>query len=382
MRVAHQPNFMVSGTVAVQLSIARRFRSQLSGACVLEVIDYGDCWDKRFRHAYLPSHFSSRGYVVIPGPAHNDCERLINKQQISGLGWLEDAIQKLDSVSIRHMRQAGDSWEAKTGRQRLRSIVQVLRNSYREGSSESDCTLQTWWALGIERPDLIKSGAAALPLLADHMTYLWTRTPEIVRQYTAALKMLHAAGASITDPRRHLGEVPFWFICDCGARRSMSFSGTSPASLVSNCRRCDRGSGPNIISENEFRRFATEGRIVPRILIDDLLDGMGWTYSIGCSYAGGISHYIVSAITAGLCRLPVLPEFFSRVESYTPVSTIGRSFLGQGNDRPSREAELLTSQGRATCGFYYMVDGPDWTNILQELTVGALRTGTSLNRNC
>jgi hypothetical protein len=96
--------------------------------------------------------------------------------------------------------------------------------------------------------------------------------------------------------------------------------------------------------------------VIPRVIWDDLLDGFAWGHIAGCSYPGGIEHYIFTACVALQMGLSPLPEYFSQSsrvpqpESYFEYAAKRAEQLGgyMPAATGSRSALRLQGSGRGT----------------------------------
>jgi hypothetical protein len=161
-------------------------------------------------------------------------------------------------------------------------------------------------------PTTFVDARRALPELAPHVHFLWSIANEIVKAGCYAAQLLEDAGVPVTpglfkSSQRGL----FWFCCDnCSRRLPLTWGGPGSRAATAFCPQCEMYCK---VRSTDVGSLAASGKLIPRVLADDLLDTFAWNHRAGFSYRGGLEHYVFAAIVAHRLQLSPLPEFLSHV---------------------------------------------------------------------
>jgi hypothetical protein len=361
VRVAHQANWLPSVNVVAQPKILDTLTrlTNTNSAQLFVILDYDAQSDRRYRHAHFPSPSHIKGYASLSVPhrfSNGDgvmfTEYEPPVQSISDFGVRLRAIVHQDSALARRHGIRFSKYRLDRNITTLESELQFARENADLLSDMNAIYLSRVVNLCFGLPIAFVKGREALPLLAAHMEYLWIRAHELSAIRHKAAQLMEELGLSVSPSM--VGEVdlvPFWIRCDCGRRVPLYWTANRSLIAVGSCSKCELYYR---VGTKEFRRLADGGVVIPRILIDDLLDGFAWNHQIGSSYQGGIQHYVFSTIVATMFGLRALPEFLScrsSTDLTDVISDLYSHFLGElialGSNRAIASAELLRT-GRAS----------------------------------
>lgn len=327
VRAAHQPNFLPSVNVVAQAAVCHALNRLLDGAYaeVFFVVDYDLNDDRRYRHATLPSLCSRNGTWNVSAPEYRGSAAFMtdeagpSREFAARLG-ADVRTWALQQISILPAA-AGRAGLRRRVEESLESFVVVLEKAAlgATGLADFNMLVLSWIVnrvLGL--PTLFLSGSAALPLIADQIEAIWHSRVMI-------------SGTSTT--------VPLWKRCSCGAR----------VALTAMPRRCGRCAAVATVSDDDVPGLAVSGRLVPRVVADDLLDGVAWGNVAGCDYRGGLPHYAMSARIARGLGLRPLPMFLSSRAPGAPAEhLIGGEFGAALAEMAEHPAARLISCGRTS----------------------------------
>jgi hypothetical protein len=150
-------------------------------------------------------------------------------------------------------------------------------------------------------------------MIVDHVRYLWSRS----REYYAACEQVAAElediGIIVSRGLVQSTDIaPFWMQCQNDRSRvAMFWADRTWSKAKGTCSRCKGDMQISLKSMSDISYFDCQPAIVPRVIWDDLLDGFAWGHLGGCSYRGGLEHYLFTAAVANRLNLPTLPEFIS-----------------------------------------------------------------------
>lgn len=327
VRVAHQPNFLPAVNVIAQAAVCNALNGLLGGAYaeVFFLVDYDLNDDRRYRRATLPSLHSRTGTWTASAPpprvpaawmTREDAPamRFVNQLEVNVRRWASQQISSLP-------RSAGRAGLRRRAEENLTTIVGALEKAAANARDLADfnAIFLSWIVnevLGL--PTLFISGTAALPQIAGHIEALW-----------------HARAAL----SRAAGVAPLWRRCTCGGR-------LAPDETIPCCGNC--GADARVDDAN-VGSLAGGGDLIPRIVADDLLDGVAWGNIAGCDYRGGLPHYARSALAARRLGLRPLPMFLStRAPQHPARHLIGEEFAAALEAEPQHPAAQLVASGRVS----------------------------------
>lgn len=334
VRVAHQPNFLPSVNVAGQAVVCASLADSMPGhpVQVFLVIDYDVNTDRRYRHATLPSISSHLGYHSIstplekrykdtlifgePKPTSDDLNQILDLLHTYTANDHFYIRQKI--AYSRHSRHDIAQHEAE-----IREHLEISFNYGRTLAEANAIFLSRFVNLILGIPTIFVPGSEALEGLKDHIKYLWSMSGKYYEACDKVAKELRNIGINISAsliPEPHA--APFWIPCDKDfSRIRMHWTDQrSRTKARGTCIRCKSTVDVTLKSLDSFSSNVSRAMLIPRVVWDDLLDGFAWGHRAGCSYRGGLEHYLFTAGVAAEMGLPALPEFLSEYKARGPLN--------------------------------------------------------------
>jgi hypothetical protein len=321
-RVAHQPNFLPSFNVALQSAVLEALGTDLPAESkILMVVDYDTSANRRYRNAVFPSISCHLGYISITAPSSSMRPgSLMHFESPPSLTYLAKMIDRMRQIALSDLNRvrSGDIDEAKGEvRNGLEQSLDVLRRDlvFAQASSNSLCdfnaaylsrVVNKHWGLAT----VFLSGRRCLPLMAEHIEYLWAKAKSLASCQLRAAQVLEGAGLNV---RRALvlcaSEVPFWLACGCSNRVDLHWLDRPGESATGCCGVCNQ---VHIVRRAEVKELVVAAKLIPRVTVDDLLDGLAWGHRIGCGYRGSLEHHVFSSLVGELMGIRRVPDFLSR----------------------------------------------------------------------
>jgi hypothetical protein len=340
VRAAHQPNFLPATNIVGQAALIHRLTRQLGRGYseVFFLIDYDLNTDRRYRHASLPSVSARTGLRTFSAPPLGGSppslmylepppsEQFITEVCSRLHDWVyQDAYQLRRTVPGLALQSSV--------RKAKETIEELLVHSAKAAESLADfnailLSQMVNRILGL--PTLFLPGSRLLSVMADPIVSVWNSRAEISTAASKARRILNDLGLPTGSPVQDM--VPLWLICPCGNRIPIVGS-SRRKSYMAECKRCRR---VNKIDDRSIFDHAKKSRIVPKVLADDLLDGLAWGNIAGCDYVGGIGHYVQSSLVADILGLRRLPVYLSaRATTARAQSLAGPAFSAALSDSTS-----------------------------------------------
>ena len=374
LRVAHQPNFLPSVNVVGQAAVSSALAERLpqKPAQVFLVIDYDVNTDRRYRHALLPSMSSHRGYHSISVPladSHKDTfifsERKPDDDDICQLLDLLHTYTSSEHAIIRQL--CGYSALTRYERnKREDSIRDHVVTSFRRGATLAEANaifLSRFVNLDLGLPTIFIPGSLALEGLVDHISYLWSLGGPLYDACHQVASELEDMGVTVSPSLVPDEDVaPFWTSCSRDAARiRMYWTDRYRTKAKGSCNRCKADVVVTPKSLGDFLGKPSRAALIPRVLWDDLLDSFAWRHVAGCSYRGGLEHYLFTARLAGLMGLAPLPEFLSEYKAqgpFTDYEHAARVFAKEQASAPTevgaRKAWKVARSGQVSIAYSMM----------------------------
>lgn len=321
-RVAHQPNFLPSFNVALQPAVLDALcKDSLAECQILLIVDYDSSANRRYRNAFFPSASCRSGYISITAPASRLCPNsLMYFEAPPSLAYLARTIDRIRQVALFDLNRGRsvdiDDPKSQVRRDLEKSLDELGQDlTIARASSVSLCdfnaaylsrVVNKHWGLAT----VFMSGMRCLPLMSEHIEYLWTKAEFLASCQLTAAQILESAGLII---RRSLvrcaSEVPFWLICECSSRVNLHWVDRQGESATGCCGVCDQ---VHIVRRACVKELVVAAKLVPRVTVDDLLDGFAWDHHIGCGYRGALEHHVFSSLVGELMGIRRVPDFLSR----------------------------------------------------------------------
>lgn len=367
VRVAHQPNFLASINVLGQAALCSRLAELVAEPVtqIFFVVDYDANTDRRYRHAFLPSLSSHTGAHSLSSPGlHRHEETFMFSEKNPGMDYISHISELIRSYSSYDLSLIRNTCgHSKINRHELhvrqRVIHDHLTAAFDIGRTLADANIifmSRYANLVLRLPIMFIPGSEVLTATAEHIQFLWSRA----RDYRAAcattaaeLETIGIVVSSSLVPSR--GAAPFWLRCaNDSSRVAMYWTDDTCASAMGICHRCKKHACISSRSIDNFLTDAPQPTLIPRVVWDDLLDGFAWGHFAGCSYRGGLEHYIFASAVARKMGLQPLPEFISECERiigpYDDFEHAARqlSKAQTGRHPGATKAGEWASSGRAT----------------------------------
>jgi hypothetical protein len=205
-------------------------------------------------------------------------------------------------------------------KERQSELTDNLAAAFNQGTSLADANailMSRYINEFLQLPTIFIPGSAALGTALDHIQYLWSRSHEYHKACTAVAAELADLGIIVSPGLVPSGDIaPFWMQCqDDRSRVPMTWADESHHRAHGTCARCTRSVEITSKSIGGLLKERHQPALVPRVVWDDLLDGFAWGHLAGCSYRGGLEHYLFAAAVANRMGLRTLPEFISHQRS-------------------------------------------------------------------
>jgi len=327
VRFAHQANLLPYANIFAHLvyGAAVADAMETDGVFAYFVVDYDIAQDRRFRSSLFPDAVGSRGVLPLTaGLSHHDRNTV------------QFALPPPSAETIVR-------WRAHCHGMINRDIGLLRRIGRREHTPGMMHTaLEVLWSIC----DEARLRAATLPefnaiVVSRIVNDLWG-LPVL---FLPLSRSLHDSSAAISELAAHVAELrngyPAWIVCPaCSARCSVD-SWSDSGRTAGRCGRCawggSVGSGTSRLS------------VVPKVLLDDLLDVVVHGVAGGTGYASGISHSAASRELAREMHVPMPPEAIWRLDG---VFGGPAELLAAQSSDYQRHAAELAQQGRASVAYY------------------------------
>lgn len=360
IRFAHQPNFLPSINVSLQPLLTRELASITKSEPLWFVVDYDLRTNRRYRHALLPSLHSRDGASVLTAmPLHGVMDELMYLDPPGATWWVHRLVAQVSSVTLRDAsetlgRSSSDFAELKL---RLDRMLELIRLAYNESRSFAESNIFLWQrVIGWSSDNSLVQGHKALLQASAHMRYLYERRNDVHHAAEQALADLAAAGLPVGRSLLNSAQsIPFWLLCECSRRTAVSDIDRGVS--LATCPGCRRRTW--IRSPKSFERLVESGRILPRVLADNLLDRLAWNFRAGCLYAGAAEHYLYSCIVGSALGISPVPEYISQANSLALPDIVPTAFLRADPSSRSMTASQLFETGRASIIALYLWNGSD-----------------------
>jgi len=382
MRIAHQPNFLpslnVTGQAAVCESIAKLQPS--NPVQVFLIVDYDLNNDRRYRHAMIPSLSSHTGYASLCAPPLRKDEAVLifgeKKPSEKDLPQLIQPLHDHTAHDLAIIRQVCGVTES--NRYRLAERQAIIREhllfSLRNGTTLADVNsifLSRVANLLLGLPTIFVPGSLALRALTEHLEYLWSISGLYNHACRKVAAELEGIGVIISSSLVLAENVaPFWVVCAHDSSRiAMGWADWQRTKATGTCSRCHTYVEVTSRNIGDFLHGQERAKLIPRVVWDDLLDGFAWGHMGGCSYRGGLEHYMFTTAVAQRLGLTPLPEFLSEYKPRGPLNEyehaaqqLEKQRTSSREQQAARKAWKLARSGRASVA-YSLLWKPDFKDL-------------------
>lgn len=328
MRIAHQPN-LFAGLNILSLPIIASFASHLISnalpdaenrvSVIFVFTDYDDASDQRFRTAFLPE-WSRSGNLQLTGAVSKN-----QRRQIA----CSIATPEINTVTkwVDHYKRSVKYWSAKFASLGLPSnntndaidiaeyIGELTLKTYVQSRSLTEANsvliskiLNDIWGLNV----LCVPASRLLSAVYDKII-AWTAADDNQRQLACvtAKTCIDKSGLDLSNFTLDFRRSGLWRICDmCLRRCSIEIARALTGTVgVWKCDHCGRQATEYL---DEYSEILTDvgfiPKIVPKVMLCDLLEILEYDMRVGASYAGSIDHIVMSRLVATYLKKPVGPE--------------------------------------------------------------------------
>ena len=299
LRLAHQPNFLPSIAIADQFAYGEHLAEKYDISFEYLSMDYDACQNERYRTGYL---FRTRGHSLISEKLRLPCQRntLILRQPLAKEDWLSRARNKI--ISCR-----GSLSSNETGKKKELSDHDVfgdIERAFFRSESQVEANQKLIEDL-VSFTSPIVSGSQRLKESSDSLAAIFRQSADINRLMIDAIELM---GLS----RPHDEEFcPMWYVGRDGRRLEVRYKMGGYYEVVGSSGSTNRTLQ---FSSSSLLELSQAGKIIPRIVADDLLDAVDGRFDLGIAYLSGIEHYVFSAVVAVGLGVKLMPEFFSTIE--------------------------------------------------------------------
>jgi hypothetical protein len=375
-RVAHQPNFLPSVNVVAQAAVCHDLNLRMGGshAEVFFLVDYDANDDRRYRHAALPSLLARSGVWHLSAPSTDLAGLIMFRESPPTTDFITACIAAIRGWAGQQVAFLPNVRTRRSLRHRLAEAVASIESTFHFAADRAR-SLADFNAIVLSRmvnrvlglPTLFLPGSRTFPIIAGSIESIW-RARAAIESATAATSR-HRNGEAVRTATPGIGAGPLWKECECGMR--LALTGNVHADrLHFSCRRCGAAGA---VDDNNVCDFSAKGVLIPRVIADDLLDGLVWGNAVGCDYRGGLPHYQKSARAARELGLPVLPMYLSTRRSDASIEHLaGPEFAptldAMAEGRAPVAARDLVVRGRASMVFALMWAGhPDAGQLAADM---------------
>lgn len=357
VRAAHQANWFASLNVTMQalqlVAVAQRLPESWP---LFVIVDHASPSQRGYRHAYLPWPGAREGTISARAPRLDDTTIPAYREDAPSADFMSGTLRQFRSILRQNLRLLSSDSRGDAGAtmwQSFRSVEQDVRNALdnTERMTDFNALIMAQWVqrrLGERRPEFVHA-SLLIREYYDHIGWLIDNHPRLVKAGHQAMGVVTQDGqppALIRHFRallERLEHAPFWGVCACDTRYPL---GVNDGSLQGRCPRCDRPW--KLGRRHNLQNVIEEGRIIPTVIYDNILDRIALGTEMGCLYRGAREHVFFSHLIAQVAGIGIQPEFLSSLSSdfSTPVEQRAeRSARAEG-------AKKLVRSGRASF-FYY-----------------------------
>ena len=315
LRIFHQPNLFMSPKILQQakalndVASGLKSRYDLNSAQLWLALDYDDCSDPRFRTRQIRDPFTREQIIFTGAVSRSEFgkvmwsidkpgEGLVHKwiNQLRGIqdrhrGYLSKRIHHDQLLALRHASQKSIS-----GTEGL--IQNALENS--DTLVEFNMILMSYQVnLNWRLPTLFIPAHQLQPGMTKAYEYLISRLPAIKTASKQAVARLKDQVVIQHMTEFTQDAFPVWYVCEHCDERVKLFENESDNLTVSGeCQRCQTKYQFNLGTKNEPNLDPIKNRMLPNVILDDLLETLGLGLDGGYDYIGSAEHMLISNLVA------------------------------------------------------------------------------------
>jgi len=378
LRCSYQPNVFPALTI-VSLPILlsqladylyiNREKPSTTYPQVFFLLDYDVASDNRFRVAHFPSQATKNGYWTI---AIQDVKPFSNKTMFSvpppSPQWLDDVFSQIHTHMLQEIAVTSNSL---ISRRKLEDNIDFCRELARLSLQHSksftefnsffiSLLINRYWCL----PTIFIPGHEVLKKCDDHFIFLWDSSADIYKAKIKAAELMDEYGFLVRGSLiGSQSQLNFWIICECGERLAVNSEDIKYKTITAQCLECGRTYQYKKNQQMVFRELVRDGRVMPRIVADNIFDTIAWGFSAGVSYVGAAEHYLFTAMVESQLGIKPLPEFLwradlSRQEDDKSFILSKTSKLSQDKYGQSSNTIRDIQFGKASCLYYLTAEDP------------------------
>lgn len=378
LRFSHQINLFASIGIFAQFAMLDALSTFLARDAnqqsmkLFAYIDYDVANDVRFKTAHFPSVGTNEGTLALTGAVRiEDRAKPMYSIEKPSRQLIGRWIDQIRSCVFRDKVQSGSQFlplEAATLNGRFALLESLIWRSYNAAESLvsfnaifTSVVCNELWNYDV----VFLPGSRLQSTFVDGYRFLLLHEDAIKNYWNEAVQKLQDRGITVKPPLFSSSDALIWWICPtCSTRLQLRKVGGSSYSV--DCRIC--GTSPALSTEGLLETIALHpGRVLPRIVLDDLLDYVSFGMTGGTSYIGASEHRILSNYVAFKMGMTPSPEisWAPHALSTGPVELAARGFTNEGVFQRDRlrwlNAMKWLANGRASILYYLLYAGHETT---------------------
>jgi hypothetical protein len=362
VRFAHQANFLSSINVSMQAWIAQKAATHLGsgGVALRVVVDHDLNDDVRFRSVPFPVLSSPSGKIALSvPPIGRNPPRVMYSEPLPAGGWPTTALVHLQQATLADLalfKPYLSRFEIRDLKDRLDVVMRLMRqhlgpnNLVRYNVDVNDAVAEQMRFGALPA----RWSSQVFKAQAVELSRFWEERSAIQRASQRVAARFRSWAVPVNTGLRGTDGL-FWWICSCGTRRSWD------GNAANDCLLCGaQVASSSKVSVHEFVGLVQGGSVVPRVLVDNLLEGSDSSLLCGVGYAGAAEHHLFTAGVAAELKLGVLPEFLRQLNPGLGAgpALAGKSFAVTNRckrDLPGRQGwTALIESGRGSIVHTYL----------------------------
>lgn len=326
IRLFHQPNTLMGLNVLGLTDISRHLQhnhslSSLKPVTLFLLLDYDSANDKRFISPTFPI-LSKLGPVYLKGVVPNRIRNRIacavpQPPEHVAVNWLNQLIESAKFWSSAISRSGAPIFSKAQIDERGAFIIAQLKESFTSSSSltEVNSFVISKFINTILNYDILFIPASwLLEYSYPNILEILCMDDDIIGQLNTVIKQEYKQfGLELDLIDCNFKQKGAWRIChQCFKRRPMRVEGVNVTNLVGSweCPQCGI-KATECLSDYQVVQgpFGEIPKVIPSVIICDLLEVLSYELMVGCHYAGGLEHLIRSKFVRKAIGQPLATDF-------------------------------------------------------------------------
>ena len=308
LRIAHQPTLFTALNVVGQATLLHRLASsaRIGGAVVVfMLVDYDDCQNRNLWRARLPDLSSLQTKWTAPSVPKSARSRILRAVPLD-TGRAKVCAQQLS-----------EAWQAMVERFEasrrgsfldMDTLVQEAFVPHRSYARFNERLLElALAAMSRDRVLLVRS-SELLSYSSRELLALLRLHSEIAAAFSEVQMKAHDYGVKL--PQMISADVPpIWRVCpSCCRRLAVSWVEATDAVIEWECENCDHRRAEILGEAIETEQCCGGPAVVPKVILDHMLDWSAYGFAGGSSYVGGLEHTVAAHLVMRIVGLTPGPE--------------------------------------------------------------------------